>query len=644
MSIVTKSFCVVLALGLAACGSTASFGLSSEDNDPDKLAAALQRVEAPKPGPVNKLGKPLAFLAARGKPKELIAFDLEAKKELWRVPADVASKVVVGSEFVACIEGKALVGRDVTSGKKLWKVDIDGTFIGAAADSNNVYYTAKTGSRTWSLIAVDGTSGSQLWDAEAPGALGAPAARGGLVFSPFLKQWLAILDAHTGKQLTRIRGEDEEISFVRATPSAVYFGSKAGVFFLDERAASGKRDKSTYGSAALPEEFVRVHYHWDAFDPIQAGYSAYDRNRVLWRGEPAGDKLAFKDDRVVVHTYRFFFGFSASSGELVWAYNHPRVDIVASAQLGTSIGITSMLGDIGALDPATGRRIYSAKVKGQLLGATFDADGWAPDEKIGDALGTAAALASIARDRDARFNEVKKFAVTALSQLKGGDVTKDLLVLIQNPKTPAYLVQTAGQVLVDRKDPKGLPHLVEALEVRHDFVEGTKPMAVGVVAEALAVLDSKTMPAKQRKKAVEGLLAQLRDPQTPIADLVHLVHALGALGTKGELAELASFLLVYRADPSFATHVDAVSATIDVLLRDGGMGERELVSFVANDARTQSGVAEYARRALLQKATPAATEDTSKKGKKASGNGKAKAEGKADKAEEKPGKAKKTDK
>lgn len=601
----TRSLSLCLVLAAAACGGPSGFGLSSEDNDPVKLRAALAKMQDPPEGPINRMGKPLAFLAARDKPKELIAYDLEAKSELWRAEADVASKVVVGRDFVAHIEDEGeLVGRDISTGKRLWTVDIEGTFIGAAADATKVYYTSKTGSSSWLLIALDGTTGGEVWEAEAPGALGAPAARGGLVFSPFLKQWLAILDAKTGKQLTRIRGEDEEISFVRTTPEAVYFGSKTGVFLLDERAASGKRDKSTYGRAALPEEFIRVHYHWDAFDPIQAGYSAYDRNRVLWQGHKEGDQLAFADDRVVVHTYRFFFGFSAESGTLEWAYNHPRTDIVASAQLGSSIGIVSMMGDIGALDPATGKRVYTSKIKAQLIGGTFDAAGWSPSEKAeGAPSSTAAALASIARDRDARFNEVKKYAVTALSNLEGGDVSKDLLALIQSPKTPAYLVKTAGEVLVDRRDPAGLPHLIEALSVRYDFVEGKKPMAIGIVAQALAALDEKNISRAQRGRAAKSLLAHLRDPQTPIGDLVHLVRAIGSVGSRAELGALSSFLLVYRADPSFASHIDAVSATIDVLLRDGGMAERELVSFVASDPHTQPGVSQYAQRALLHENT-----------------------------------------
>ncbi len=589
---------------MAACGGKTSFGLSSGDNDPAKLAEAFAKAETVAPGPTNRLGKPMVFLAARGKPKQVVAFDLEAKAELWRIDSDISSKLVVGRDFVAYKEGESkLVGRDIASGAKLWSVDISGSFVGAAADTERVYLTVKSDSRSWSLRALNGKSGKEIWSAESNGALGAPAARGGLVFSPYLKQWLAIIDGRDGNQLTRIRGVDEEISFVRTTPQNVFFGSKSGVFLLDQRAASGKRAQSTYGAAKLPENFIRVHYHWDAFDPVQAGYSAYDRNRVLWQGMAKGDELGFANDLVTVQTYRFFFGFSTTSGDLKWAYNHPRVDIVASSEVGGTIGIASMTGEIGALDPATGERIYEAKVEGQFIGGTFDAAGWAPSDRQASTGGTAAALASIARDRDARFNDVKKFAVTALSLLKGGDVSRDLLTLIQNDKTPPYLIQTAADVLVERRDAAGLPHLVAALSVHHDYIKGTKPRAVGIAARAIAALDPEGIPAGMRGKAVEGLLAHLEAPQTAPGDLVHLVRALGKIGAGSEMKPLTSFLLVYRTDPAFATQIEAVAATVDVLLNKGGTAERELVAFVAEDPSSQSGVAEYAKRALLQRPT-----------------------------------------
>ncbi len=619
---IASGYLLAALIAAAGCGGSGAFALSSEDNNPERLKEAFALVKAPKPGvPKNATGRAMAFLATgankkANKPKQLVAYDLVGKSELWRVAADVNSKVVVGSKFVAYRDGEShLVGLDVVTGKRLWKKSIGKGFLGAAADADRVFYVviSRSGSKpVWWLVALSGASGSELWRADAPGQLGVPAARGGLVFSPFLKQWLAVLDASTGEQLTRIRGIDEEISFVRTTSDNVFFGSKVGVFLLDDRAASGKRAQSTYGTANLPKEFVRGHYHWDAFDVVQAGYSAYDRNRVLWRGAAEGDKLAFADNQVVAQSYRFFFAFDVTTGALRWAYSHPRVDVVGSTYLAGRIALVSTMGEFSALESATGKLVYSAKLgKGErILGVTFDADGWMPTESSAAEQTTVAALAAIARDRDARFNTVKRFAIVALAQLPGGEVTRDLLALIRNERTPPKIYEKAAEVLVARREPAGMPHLVAGLEVHHDFITGTKPRAIGVVARAIAAMGDLELDGAMRGAAVDALLAHLRQPKTLASDLVEIIKALGAIGGGAELPPLRNFLLAYRADPAFSTRLGPVSAAIDVLLTRGGAGERELVGFVVTDKRSQERVAEYAAKALLQTAR---TQDAAEK-------------------------------
>ncbi|HTM23232.1 MAG TPA: PQQ-binding-like beta-propeller repeat protein [Kofleriaceae bacterium] len=594
---------------VAACGGAGTFSLTGSDNNPKLLKAAFATAKPPTADhPLNHAGKPLLFASlSADKKKELVCYDLAAKKEVWRVASEVASKVAVGEDFVALREGdKTLVGHDIATGAKLWSIDLGGDFLGVAADAERVYYVVKTAAGTkpvWSLVGVSGKSGTRLWSADSPGQLGAPAARGGLVFSPFLKQWLAVLDGRTGEQLTRIRGLDQEIAFARATSDDVFFGSQQGVFLLDERAATGKKAQSTFGAANLPKEFVQPLYYWDAFDQVQTGYSAYDRNRILWRGEAHGENLDFKGGQVVLHSYRFFFGFDAKTGDLRWAYNHPRVDVVASEHTGGAIGFVSMEGDVGALDPTTGRRIFEGKINGRVLGATFDADGWKPTEKIeGDQQTTMSALMSIARDRDARFNAVKRFAVAALEKLQGGGVSGDLLTLIQDPRTPPNIYEKAVEVFVARKDPSGLGQMVEALSVEHDFITDTHPRAVGVIARAMANLAGLELDGTLRGRAVTALITQLWSPETPLQDLVEVVRALGALGAGNEIQPLRRFVILYRADPEFASGSGAMAAAIDVLLDRGGAAERELIAWVSAEGRTQEPVSAYARRALEQTA------------------------------------------
>ena len=268
----------VLATSLVGCAAKQkTFSLSSsKDNDKVALGKALSTMTPRSQGPVNALGKPLAFLVGRKKAaREIVAYDLNSKSVLWRKNADVRSRIVVSQNVVSQLEGEnQLVGRSIAKGQKLWTWQMPGELVGTAADKNTIYATVKSSSgkkdKVWMLVSLDAQSGKEKWRADSNGALGTPAAMGGLVFSPYLKQWLSILDAKTGKQLARIKGEDQEISFIKANHDGVYFGSKSGVFALDSKAASGKVKKSSYASLTLPAEMPRLQYYADSFDPVQA--------------------------------------------------------------------------------------------------------------------------------------------------------------------------------------------------------------------------------------------------------------------------------------------------------------------------------------------------------------------------------------
>lgn len=593
---------VVSAVAQAACGPAGTFSLSDEDNDPAAIARALASEKKPTPNaPLNATGKPLAFLLVAGKPKKIVAWDLAARQALWTAEGDVTSRVAVSGPILAHLEGQdTVVARSVADGKTLWKHSLEGAaFLGLAADGDRVYATLEEGGakRSWALIAL--RDGKELWRAEAPGTLGAPAARGGLVYMPFLTQWLTILDGESGKVLARVRQTDEAINFVRTTPDGVFYGSR-GVFALNDRSFKGTKQGATYGAAKLPE-FVRVFYHFDAYKPIQATYSAYDRNRILWRASEKEGRLSFRDGRAVVFTWRFFFGFDVDSGDLVWAYSHPRVDVVAAEHLGSAIAFVTQDGHLGALDPVDGQIQTVGQVAGPILGATFDADGWRPDEKgAGQPAKTYEALESIVWDKDTRYQAQKLFALTALGRLPDTAATAVLLkVLAADGMAPA-LHEKAAEMLVARKDERALPLLIAALETRHDFVAGTRPRAVAAIARAIGALG--------KPEGAAALIPHLRAPETPLDAIAPIAEALAACGDPAAVPALTTYLLLYRSDPAHAVESAALSAVIDALLALGGPAERETVAYVASDLRTQEVVAEYARRALAQTRPPAQAE------------------------------------
>lgn len=607
----------LVAMAAGGCGGgMQAFALSAKDNDPAQLQSVLQRTGASRENrPMGADGRPAVYVAAgTKKPNALVRFDLEDGSKRWDVEAQLASKVVVGADFVAYADGEGrLVGLDSGTGTRRFAGALgEGRVRGVAADARRAFAVVERGPKDFEIVSFDGTTGEALWTARAPGELGAPAARNGVVLVPYLKQWVVVLDAATGGQLARLRSDDEEVAFVRTTPTATYFGSKGGAFLLDDKAAAGTKKGATYGEATMPAEFVRSFYHFDAFDPVQVSYSAYDRNRLLWRGSAAADGgFQFADDTVVVHSYKFFFGFEAATGELAWAVSLPRADAVASSHLGSVIAYVTGTGGVGALAPATGEGKYSGELDvgdRTVLGATFDADGWNPAGS--EPVATARALAAIVRDRDARFTDVKLFAVSALASRDEPDVTGELLAIALEPSTPPRVYDKAVQVLVARKQTSGVPALLDALEVTFDYIENRRPRAVDVIARALGAMgDLREEPGvsdADKARLVDRLVAHLFDPQTEPAVSLEIVGALGAVGLPAAMAPLRRYLLLYRADPSFARQMAAVGATIDALVSGGGEAELAAVAFVADDPATEPGIAEYATRALRERQRPRA--------------------------------------
>jgi outer membrane protein assembly factor BamB len=589
---------------VAACGPKAVFRLSAEDNDRSALVSALSQRKLPaQPTPMNAAQKPRMFVETAGNPKQIVAYDLAAGAIMWSTAADVKSRVQVGGDFVAELEGNQLVARDQQKGNVRWKLDAPGTFIGAAADHDHVYAVWREGNdqkASWRLAAYDGANGSQLWKQDSEGQLGAPLAQGGLVYSTFLTQWLAILDGQSGKQVARIRNSDDQISVVRVTSTDVFYGSKQGVYRLDARSANGTRAGGTYAKVTLPTQLDRAAYGRDMYDPVQIAYTASDRARVLYAPGPSeSGPLKFANDLYAIHYFRYVIGFGVN-GALAWAYSHPRVELVASEHTGSAIVALSGSGQLVALDPRTGGVLLdkATGITGTVLGATFDADGWAPPAPQTEPVETASALIAIARDRDARFDRVKELALAALVKQNGPDVTKDLLALFADSRVSQRIKDQAAEVLVARKDPTSLPVLVEQLAVHDDYLAKTEALSLGPVAKSIAGLAGTKLDPKQVAPALAALRSHLDAPTTQVPDLVVVIAAMAAIGEGAERQALASHMLLYHADDDLGTDPAWAKAITNALHTHGGPGERELLRQVAADPRTKPPLTAAIQEAL----------------------------------------------
>ena len=577
---------------LASCGGSL-FQLTSVDNNRGELTAALAHRALPDhASPVNNAGVPRVFVVLGGPRKQIVAYDLAAGNVMWRQPADVASRICVGGSFVAELEGKQLVGRDQRTGAETWHVDVRGDFVGLATDRDRAYLVwSERGNGA--IAAYDGATGKELWHARADGVLGAPAAQSGVVYAPYASQWLSIIDGAEGKQLARVRGIDEQISMLRTTSTAAYFGSKQGVFVLDATAAAGTRKDGTYASVTVPNQLEHTQYGPDAYDAVQSGYSANDRARILWSGSLAGAPYA-------VAYFRFVFGFDPH-GTLVWAYSHPRTELVASADTGAALVAISQTGDVVALDPKTGavRLDRAIGTSEPVVGATFDADGWTPPNLQGEGkVETVEALVSIARDHDERFDRVKQLAVQALAKLPGGEVTRQLLDVLADPRAPDKLKDDVVELLIARKDPTSLTVLAAQLATHDDYLAKTQPIALGPVAKAIAGLGGAKLEPAAVASALSALESHLDAPTTQVPDLVPVIDAIAAIGGGAERAELSAHLLLYHADDTLGGDPAWGRAIVGALEQHGGPAERELLRAVVADPRTRPSLVMIVREAL----------------------------------------------
>lgn len=586
---------------LGACGGASVFRLSSDENNAFALTEALKKRTLPaQPTPINTSGQPRVFAVAAGAKKTIIAYDLAAGNVLWKTEADVQSRISVGGDFIVAVEGKQLVARDQSRGAPRWKVDLGGDLVGLAADRERAYLVTKSGN-TWWLAAYDGGSGSRLWREDASGQLGAPAAHGGVVYVPFLSQWLSILDGKSGKQLTRLRGLDEQISTLRVTSDVAYYGSRQGMFRLDDRSVTGKRDQATYGQVKVPPQLERTSYAPDAYDRIQQSYTAADRARVLWSSvDVKAGPMKLVGDGFAVHYFRFLFGFGLD-GEMRWAYSQPRVELVASDHTGNVIVGLATNGEIVALDPQTGgvRAKKSLGIAQQVIGATFDADGWAPSSEQG-ASETAAALVSIARDHDARFDRVKELAVIALAKQPGPQITAELLAVLADGRAPQRLKDTVVDLLTARRDPAGLPVLTEQLAVHTDYIAGTEPDALAPVAKAIAGLGAPdvVLDPKHVSAALAALQFHLDAATTTSPELTWVIAAMAAIGHGAERPALISHLLLYHADDDLGGDAGWQKAIVVALSRSAAPADRAALAYVAADPRTKPGLVSLIRDAL----------------------------------------------
>jgi outer membrane protein assembly factor BamB len=592
----------LLTLLLSGCAELA-FSPYFRDNTLGDIKAARAGMPAPRSGPINATGKPLVFLVTE-KPTSIVAYDIAGKKKLWQVQGEVTSKVVVGRDRIFHrAKGKTVMARSISSGQPLWTASIeDGDrLVGMTTDGTNLYYVTEYIKRTFTgiaahMVALNGATGAKLWAHDSKGRLGAPTATKGYVILPLRSQSVAVLDALKGIEVARIRSTEEMLLWTHTSERGVLYGGRSGIYRLDEKSVSGTREESDFLAASLPPS-VRPVYWWDGYNAALSDYTAYDRNRLLWKLAP-GKEMAFLDDTIYVHNYRFFFAFdtakkaSDSSTNLKWAYSFPRHDVVASTHTGKALVMVANNGTLVELDLHQGVPVGETKLALDVRGASFDTRGYAPEGKARSKPDLRASLTEVIWDPDRRFGAVKLFAVKQLARLPGKTVSADLVKIVTYEKIDPAVYKLAGQMIVDRHDKAAIPLYLKTLRTHYDFLNESRGQAVDIMARALADL--------KVKRAIKPLIKHLMDHETSLPAIEAIVKALITIGDKSAVKPLRDFLLTYRADPMFQKSSLILNLIADGLLKLGGEEERQLLRFVGNDSQTIKPLRRYLAEALKQ--------------------------------------------
>jgi outer membrane protein assembly factor BamB len=517
----------------------------------------------------------------------------------------VASKFAPGADVVAYLARGAVVARDVATGVKMWERPLGvAEPVGIAQADNRVFVTVlrptptRDASRLWELAALDARTGQLVWRRDSRGSLGAPAAVGGVVAVPLLKQWVVFLTGANGGHLARVRSADEEVLFVEVMDGKFYFGSARGIRAVDARAATSRRASSTSTVLPLPDSLSRALPARDAFDPVHGQFSAYDRARVLWRVRAVDRALAFTGNQVVVHLEKVFFALGVDTGSLRWAHA-AATPAVSAEDVGGVILFATRAGQLRGLISSTGHVVDAGDVPVGVLGASFDAAGFAPrPDGVTTVTRPREALVAMALDRDARFRGVQAFAASALGGLPGAQPSEDLLRIIDDESTPEEVRAAAGEALVSRRVAEAAPVLMASLEQGPDFLTNRRPRSTAAAARALAALGQELSPGDQARARIV-VAERLTDPQTDEGDLAALIGALGALPGSDAGEAVRAFLVAYRADPAFAADPRPLQAAVELLL-GGSTYDREVVAFVALDARTLPALRKFAHEKLYR--------------------------------------------
>ena len=575
---------VALALFLSGCAGSMSFS-SSFPNGGDRVSQALARAKSA-PSPESSA----VIVGVADAPRSVFAYDLSARRMLFRQPAQATGLPIAAGELVVVPETSRVTIRRLRDGTVLHTLEADGMqLIGAAGDSTTsaiVLSTAGTMNVRSRLVILQGERISA--DLPLARGLGGPAVLGGLTFLPHQRVFVSVVDAR-GEELARARIQEDVASQAFARGGEVYFGQR-GFYRFDRELEQTAKGGSHYWKLALANKLPGA-------PPLLADSSlpAPPLDSALYRvalsfapSSNADGSLGLLDDALYLAFYRQLFALSPDGSTARWVYETPS-DVVGVRAIDGGLLAVESSGTITALD-SQGRPAFSAELGLTPVAVRIRAERIPLGTGSSDVLPIASQLERAANNPDTRLVPARAFAAQLLGPVEDDQAAQALISLCGAEATPARVREEACQALGLRKLPSDA--VLAALAQHANFVEDKPLPPLGALA--LAALHAGD------RRATPALLSHLADPATPVEVLAPLLRALGGLGDAATANEIAVFLRLYHADTADEQFEQALAVAMDVLAKLDQARVRAVLEPVANDQFARVGVRGAAQRKLSE--------------------------------------------
>ncbi|MCP4603111.1 MAG: PQQ-binding-like beta-propeller repeat protein [Proteobacteria bacterium] len=605
---------VIFSFGAAGeiCGglfetTAAAFGSKFPDNRSEDIRTVLSQVRKAdvKAGkPENSRGIPVAVMVVEEKPRAIVAWDLKAGRELWKVAPPIRSEIAIGNDLVVFQSSTDVMALNLGDGKVAWKYKIeDGWDYHGADVSGDVAAISigvgRGGAGSYStgrLLALNSKNGSFLWEhSSGGGLLGEPLVFGGLVFAPWDRQKIVVIDAEEAEEICRLRAIDYTINSVNADSSGVYYSSLAAganlsmIFRFDENAATGTREGSTMFVPDIKPVPGDPSFEKDGFAEALAGRVAREKIRFHWKSTASVPNMVrMAGNQFYLHYWRYIIAFNASTGQVHWIHRSTNDIESMSAVSDGAIGIDSN-GRLFFLDAVTGAEVWSQDTGHKTLAGVFDADGFKPGISAGESANPLAGLRKMVWDKDNRMLPIRSYGAFLMAAIPVPEVTRDLLEVYSDPSTPKGLRDAVVKALEKRK--VGAEYLVDSLHMHYDYLEQSHSPPMNIVAPALVNM--------KEHSSVPGLLSRLMDHETPVDHLTDITVAIRELGNPSVVDPLRNFLTLYHADSALLEHEDALAVAAQGILKFGTKKDDEpFVMNIRDDTQTLPELKSLLRRIL----------------------------------------------